>query len=589
MSDPVVNLEAFKSHISHMLEADLIAVDTETTGIDGIVTGVDYLRGISVAYRANGNIIAAYFPFRHEEDNYGTTEKIALVHCLKSRPLIFHNRKFDLHSLHTFGINLDTMENVQYDTTIEFHMWNEELPNKSLDYLGKMFVGEGKNKLGLEAVVSQFGWGNVPAWAMNEYAMQDAIVTLKLHEFVWPKLISEDLDGLWKYEQGLCNILYRMEQDGIRIDPDFIAGKIQEAESRCADIESVLSFNPRSNKQLGEFFIDELHLPVVKYTPGGKPSFDKEAMVEYDELLQDGISDNPLARLVAEYRGWSTFNSLFASPMLSYRDARDFIHTDYRQSGPVTGRLSSSHPNLQQIPRQSEQEWNGNAKSAFLADNDEQELIGYDYSQVEFRLAVSYGGDASLLEIFNDPSRDIFQEIAETTGLHRQTVKHSTYCMLYGGGLEKAAATIAKFEGLSSSDPESAREYYERFKATMPGVMAASRRATNLAESRGFVRLWTGRRRHFKYDYYRAFNSILQGGGAELIKRAQIRLQDIESPDCRMVLQVHDEIVFKITKGMREKYDPLIIEAMTGWPVFDAIPIKFKVEGKVWNGSTDNV
>jgi DNA polymerase-1 len=152
--------------------------------------------------------------------------------------------------------------------------------------------------------------------------------------------------------------------------------------------------------------------------------------------------------------------------------------------------------------------------------------------------------------------------------------------MLYGGGLAKASATIAKFEGLPTSDPETTRPHYENFKGTMPGVIAAGRRATNLAEQRGYVRLWTGRRRHLRSDYYRAFNSVLQGGGAELVKRSQIRLQEIESPDCKMVLQVHDEIVFKITKGYREKVEAQIIKAMTDWSSFD---VKFKVEGKIWN------
>lgn len=501
-----------------------------------------------------------------------------LTHVFNSRPLVFHHRKFDLHSLHTLGVDLDHTKNVQYDTQVEAHMWNEEFFSKSLDSLSKVFLKDEKDKTELEVAVQAWGWANIPSWVMAPYAKKDAELTLRLHEFLWPKLVAEELDGLWPHEQEYTNVLYRMEQLGVRIDHEFIKGKIEKCQDRTGVIESVLSFNPRSNKQLGEFFIDELKLPVLARTPGGKPSFNKETMVEYDELLN--LSNNPIARLVAEYRGWSTAASLFYEPSLKFADSRGFIHTNYKQHGTKTGRLSSSKPNLQQVPRKSKKEWNGDAKLAFLPDNDEQELIGYDFSNLEFRLAVAYGGDPALLEIFADPTRDIFQEIADASGLKRQTVKHSTYCMLYGGGLAKASATIAKFEGLPTSDPETTRPHYENFKGTMPGVIAAGRRATNLAEQRGYVRLWTGRRRHLRSDYYRAFNSVLQGGGAELVKRSQIRLQEIESPDCKMVLQVHDEIVFKITKGYREKVEAQIIKAMTDWSSFD---VKFKVEGKIWN------
>lgn len=562
-----------------MVDAPIISVDTETSGIEGIKSGADYCMGISVTYKLPViGKISGYFPYRHHEGNLDRTRTLpALDHILSSRPLVFHNRKFDLHSLKTLGVELDRTKNIQYDTMVMAHLVDEELFSKELDWLSKRFLNDQKDKSELEKWVRLVGWANVPVEVMTPYACHDTELTYDLFELFYKEMQDQELLDLWPVEQEYTNVLYRMEQEAIKLNVPYIEKKLEIAETTLAELESILSFNPRSSKQLGEFLIDQLGLPVVRRTKTGAASFNKEAMFEYDELLS--LQNSPLAKLILTYRGWATFVSLFCEPMMKYKTPQNYIHTEYRQTGTVTGRLSSEKPNLQQIPRQSENEWNGDAKQAFEAEEGF-ELIGFDYSQLEFRLAIAYGGDQFYLDIFNDPDSDVFQSMAERLVLKRQTCKHSTYCMLFGGGKPKLFATIAKFEGLSHADESMCEAHYNTFKNSMPGVNAAFKRATYLAEQKGYVRLWTGRRRHFKYNHYRAFNSLLQGGAAELVKRSQIRCSKFEDQNCRMVLQVHDEIVFKIRKGMRHIYEPLIIEAMTNWPDFGVL---LKVEGKVWN------
>lgn len=568
----MITLDDLKVHCAQMMDSDLIAIDTETTGLE-VKTRKDYCIGISLAYRLGPlGMFSLYIPLRHEEGNLPLHESLALIRpILNSKPLVFHNRKFDLHSLATLG--LTEFNGPQYDTLIEAQLVDENLWSKELDYLSKRYLKDQKDKDRVKPWAKTFGWGTVPAELMEPYAIKDAELTGQLHTRLWKEVKEQSLDSLWGTEIEFQNLLYSMESEGVGVNRDFCQEYAERGRRNLESLESVIGFAPSSTKELGRFFFEELKMPVLELTPAGKPSLNKHVMEEYDELLD--ASNNPIAKLVLEYRGWQKAVTSLYEPMLRL-EVNGKIHANVKQHGTITGRLSYSDPNLQQIPRKSEKVWNGKARQAFNAGDPEFDLIGYDYSQLELRLAAAYGNEGRLLEEFLKDDADPFTAYSPILGVPRQETKTFFYSNIYGAGVGKIAYTLGR-------DVEEVREIHKRFIESIPGIRRASQRANELAASRGYVRYWTGRRRHFPYgeDAHKAFNSILQGGAAELVKYAMLRMRDLEGPDLKMLLQVHDEIVFKVRKGTLDKYDAQIRERMTNFPQFG---VRFTVEPKVWNG-----
>ena len=576
-------VESAEVFITHALSADMIAIDTETTGITGIKDGRDYAIGVSLAFRIEPlGILTCYFPLRHIQDNLplrAMLPRLQLV--LRSVPLVFHNRKFDLHSLASLGLDVNDFHSQQYDTMMETQLVNEEWYSKSLDSLSKMLFNEAKAPH-LALFANTFGWAETPPNLMGPYAQRDAELTLKLHELLWPKLEEQELTHLWPVESSFIKALFDMERIGLGINADFCNQKVKQGTQRMAAIKDELGFNPSSHLDLRKFFFEDLELPVLQRSEKGdnKPSLNKKVLEEYDILLQ--ATNTTSARLVLEFRGWQKAVSSLYDPILRLVSPDGRIRTNFNQHGTVTGRLSSNGPNLQQIPRTSGHVWNGDAKRAFCPGSgyEDYELIGYDYSQLELRLATAYGGDKWLRDIFNADERDVFTEMSERLNVDRYVAKTQTYGTLYGAGLEKIAATLGKSVG----DTEGP---YREFIESISGIKSAATRATRLAKQRGYVRYWTGRRRHFRDrdgDSFKAFNSILQGGAAELVKRAQLRCRDLESDDAKIVLQVHDELVWLIRKGTRHIIEPEIIKQMTSWTEF-GVKLTVSQPTKTWNGN----
>lgn len=569
---------SFRRHLEAMDDADIIAVDTETTGLN-VKDNSDYCMGISVSYRLGSlGIMSAYFPFRHESDNLPKEWLADLWKVLENKPLVFHNLKFDLHSLATMG--LVPLGKV-YDTVLLAHLVDENLPSLKLDYLSRKFLGESKYRDKVGVWTDTFGWASVPASIMADYAQQDAELTLRLFECFWPKMREQELHLLWPVERRFARLLTKIEAVGVGVDSEFCAYMQRKGDERMQDIVDELGFDPAKVIELEGFFFDHLKLPVLKVGkptkrwPNGRPSMDKHVMAEYEEMLE--WRSDKSAQLVLEFRGWQKAVTSLYKP-LQERVSRDGrIRCNFKQHGTVTGRLSCSEPNLQQIPRRTDRPWNGQAKRSFVA-SEGWELIGYDYAQLEFRLAAAYGRERWLLEEFSKEDGDVFTALANQIGAERQVAKTYTYATIYGAGKGKIAATLGRTE----SEIE---ETYDRFTESISGIKHVAHRATQRATARGFVKLWSGRRRHFPYseDCHKAFNSLLQGGGAELVKRAMIAIDDdprIDQNECRIVLQVHDEILFEIKEGCREKYEPFIVEHMLNFPEFG---VRFAVEGKVWN------
>lgn len=571
-------------HISHMMEAEIIGVDTETTGLQ-VKDGRDYCMGISVAYRLGGlGIVTAYFPFRHPDDNLDRLTLAKLRTVLETRPVVFHNAKFDLHSLATLDISVSEY----WCSMVMAHMVNEEWPSKGLDYLSKMLLKDQKqDKDEVRAWADAFGWHTVPVKVMEPYARHDAALALRLFEALWPMMKEQELNALWPTEQAYASLLYAMERRGVRIDRDFCRVQAERGYGYMDAIADELGWNPASTNSLSAFLLDELGLPVLAWTQTdqdgnptdkSKPSFTKKEMEQYDEML--ALMERREARLVLAYRGWSKASSFLDSiQKLTSPDER--VRPDFKQHGTVTGRLACVEPNLQQIPRNGDKPWNRATKSAFVAEPGFQ-LWEFDYSQLEFRLAASYGGEDDLIRRFGMGEDPFLPTALEVFGgvEHRQSAKTLTYSSLYGAGVRRIKNALALTE-------QEATDVRERYRQLYPGIYRASATATTLAKKRGYVRYWTGRRRHFgirdgqRLGTHKAFNAVIQGGAAELVKRAGLRLaQEVDNDEtCRMVLTVHDSWVFEIREDLVEHYKPQIIKIMTDFP---DIGVKLDVDAKLW-------
>lgn len=384
---------------------------------------------------------------------------------------------------------------------------------------------------------------------------------------------------LWETEQDFIRLIARIKERGIKIDTEFSRKKAIEGTGILHRISSELGWNPGSPQQIGKYLIDDLGLPILKRTPAGKPSFDKEALEEY-ELYLDATGDET-AQKVLTYRGWQkTVSSNFQS-YLDLMDENEILHPNYKVHGARTGRLSCEKPNLQQIPRESVKPWNGDVKKAFITREDhlfidlwraEQrkksisgrtKLRTFDFKQVEFRLAAAYAREKELLDLFNSGA-DIFTEMSLRLGRPRHQIKTFVYSTLYGAGKAKVALVLKMPR--SESD-----ELYDEYHGTWPGFKKMAEKATNLASRDGYIEYWTLRRRHLsKGEAHKAWNSLLQGGAFEIVKRRMLALAN--EP---IVLQVHDSITIEDDDNCEIDRIKRTLEAV---PEANQLGVKFEID-----------
>lgn len=539
----------------------VLAIDTETTGYE-IRDGRGHAMGLSIAYKLAPTVVrSAYFPFRHKNgSNYDLVLLDRVKTLIERHPaLVFHNAKFDLVSLATLGIRPTGRF---YDTMLMAHMIDENIMSKALDYLARYYLKDsGKEKIeALELFIKTQGWENVPILLMYAYACKDAELTLLLYDMFDAGFRDQGYyeNDLWDVEQEFVRLLIRMEGRGVEIDTALSEQQYDIGIARMAELAKSLGANPSSPKDLAKLLIDDLGLPVFKHTPGGKPSFDKTAMAKYEEALKNILGGKSvIAESILEYRGWQKTTSSNYKAYLDLLSPDGRLRPNYKIHGTVTGRLSCEKPNLQQIPRSSDNPWNGHLKSAFVAQPG-YTLYEADYSQLELRLASAYANEKSLIDAFAT-GRDVFSEMAEELGMPRHDVKTLTYTIQYGGGINRLTEVFRMSE-------EEAREVRENFYAKYPGFRKMSNIASVKARKNGYLKLWTGRRRHFANpaeESHKAFNSVIQGGAAEIMKRTMIRMgKEVDSENCRMLLQVHDSIVFEVKDTERDKILPEIKRVM---------------------------
>lgn len=394
------------------------------------------------------------------------------------------------------------------------------------------------------------------------------------------------IDNLWTREQEFINTINLMECRGVRIDTQMSRRKIAIGESTMHTIKRDIGANPGSPKDLKRLLLDELKLPVVKRSANtGAPSFDKEAMKEYDLILEHRGSD--LAQKIVAYRGWQNATAFYKG-FLEHLSPDGRLRTNYWIHGTLTSRLSSRGPNLQNIPKSQEdaakKPWSGDMKEAFLPlDYPEPTwgLLNVDMSQLELRLAVAYSREPKLLEILNDPNpkRKIFAEMAAEMGYDYNTIKTWMYASLYGAQYKK----IGQILGLG---PDESMAMHEKFMNTYPLLMEFPSVVRSKALSRGYIKYWSGRRRHLAHpnDANKMFNSLLQGGGAEIVKSAMIRVKNRVDRDgyYRMLLQVHDSIVGEARMSEIEEIKAAVIREMSNVSEEYDFGLRFSAEADFW-------
>ena len=556
----------------------IVAIDTEGTNVElDYRDGRGYGTGISVAVRFGG-VFEGYYPYRHPSDNIGEDERHLLNSAIQNFKgwLTFHNSKHDIVALKTLGIDY---KGKFYDTMLLCHLLNETYPYvKSLNGCVKHYVGEGLQKD--DAVVKtmvaalQGQWHLVPASVMAPYAEYDAVLTLKLIEAIEPLVFKELPREYWDHKQKFIRTVIAMEGRGVRVDTDLCNRMAAIGEIQMAETIELLGYNLGSSKDQYQLFIEDLKLPIIRVGKSGRPSFDKAVMGEYEEILEQRDNDKTAAALLT-YRGWQKAVSSNYKPYVVLLSPDGRLRCNYKLHGTKTGRMSCEKPNLQQIPRVGEKEWNGKMKSAFIP-MEGYTLVESDYSQLEFRLAAAYGKERGLINIFNDPTRDIFTEMSKQLGETRFDTKTLTYAIQFGAG----GAKIGRMLGVSEDKGKATRQNWYN---TYSGIKRVSDRANSVCRTKGKVQLWSGRYRHFMFpndEGHKAFNSVIQGGAADIMNNVMVRLfEEVDDEQkCRMLLQVHDSVVFEVRNDVLEEYKAKIKRVMEDIVHFANFGVTFKVD-----------
>ena len=566
----------FDIWIDKIKAAELVAVDTETTSLD-------YMRaqlvGISLAV-APGE--AAYIPFGH--DYLGAPEQLSQEFVLeKIKPLledasiakVGQNLKYDMSVLAQHGIDL---RGVAFDTMLESYVLDSVATRHDMDSLALKYLDEETIKFSDVAGkgAAQITFNQVSLEEAGPYASEDADITLRLHNQLWPQVSAEaTLTKVFdEIELPLIPVLSRIERTGALVDDTLLFQQSQELSERLAELETQAwalagqQFNLASPKQLGEILFEKLEIPILKKTAKGAPS-------TKEEVLQELALDYPLPKVLLEHRGLAKLKSTYTDKlpvMINPETGR--IHTSYHQAGTATGRLSSSDPNLQNIPIRTAE--GRRVRQAFIA-KPGCVLVAADYSQVELRIMAHLSEDPSLLAAFN-AGQDIHRATAAevfavepeaVTTDQRRSAKAINFGLIYG----MSAFGLARQLGINRKQ---AAEYIELYFARYPGVQNYMNNIRYTAAENGFVETFFGRRLYLPEINSRngmrrqaaertAINAPMQGTAADIIKRAMISVDDwLQSSELqsRMIMQVHDELVLEVPESELEVVKQGLIERM---------------------------
>ena len=556
----IVSREAFDSWLAKLAAAPLMSFDTETDSLD-------YMRaqivGLSFAV-APGE--AAYVPLGH--DYAGAPEQLdrgmvlaALKPLLEDAafPKLGHHLKFDTHILANYGI---TLRGQRYDSMLESYVLNSVATRHDMDSTAEKYLRI--KTIHYEDVAGkgakQITFNQVDVDRAAEYAAEDADVTLRLHGAIWPQLEAlPRLKNLYEtIEQPLVSVLYRMERAGVLVDRALLKAQSSELAARMLELQALAhaeaggAFNVDSPRQLQEILFGKLGLPVIRKTPTGQPS-------TAEDVLEELAAEYPLPKLILEYRGVAKLKSTYTDKLPEQIDEETGrIHTSYQQWIAATGRLSSSDPNLQNIPIRTPE--GRRIRQAFIAPPGHS-LVAADYSQIELRIMAHLSKDASLLKAFAE-DRDVHQATAaEVFGLplaavsadQRRSAKAINFGLIYG----MSAFGLARQLSIGRGD---AQRYVDLYFERYPGVKRYMDETRRQAREAGYVETVFGRRLYLpdiqsrnqalrQYAERSAINAPMQGTAADIIKRAMIEVDgwlQNSGVRARLIMQVHDELVLEV-------------------------------------------
>ena len=556
--------------VEKLKQAKLFALDTETDNLDYMAAN---LVGISFALE-NGE--AAYLPLQLDylsaPKTLEKTTALTLLKPILENPAIQkvgQNFKYDLTIFARNGIDV---QGVAFDTMLESYVLNST-GRHNMDDLAKRYLGH--QTISFEEIAgkgkNQLTFNQIPLEQAAEYAAEDADVTMKLQQVLWEKLSKEPtLEKLFKeMELPLLGVLSRMERRGVLIDSDALFLQSNEIANRLSELEEqayVLAgqpFNLASTKQLQEILFDKLGLPVIQKTPKGAPSTN-------EEVLEELAFSHELPKVLVEHRGLSKLKSTYTDKlpqMVNPQTGR--VHTSYHQAVTATGRLSSSDPNLQNIPIRNEE--GRRIRQAFIA-REGFTIVAADYSQIELRIMAHLSQDQGLINAFTQ-GKDIHRSTAaeifgvaldEVTSEQRRNAKAINFGLIYG----MSAFGLSRQLGIGRADAQSYMDlYFKRY----PGVQTFMHDIREKAKAQGYVETLFGRRLYLpdinssngmrrKAAERVAINAPMQGTAADIIKRAMIQLdQKLQNdPDIAMIMQVHDELVFEVRSEKVAFYSELI-------------------------------
>jgi DNA polymerase-1 len=593
----VLDEKRLDAWLKRLGRAELFAFDTETTSVDAQQAE---LVGLSFTDSTGSG---AYVPVAHDYPGApAQLDRDAVLARFKplledaGRAKVGQNVKYDMSVLAHYGIEV---QGFIYDTMLESYVLDSTASRHDMDSLALKYLGHKTIKY--EEVAGkgkgQLLFSEVPLEQAGPYAAEDADVTLRLHEELWPRL--QEVPSLEKVfreiEMPLVPVLSRIERNGVRIDAAMLKKQSHELAQRILQVEQEAQdlagqpFNLGSPKQIQEILYDKLGLPVLRKTPKGAPS-------TAEEVLQELALDYPLPQHILEWRGLSKLKSTYTDKlgeMINPRTGR--LHTSYHQAVAATGRLSSSDPNLQNIPVRTAE--GRRIRQAFVPEKGNV-MMSADYSQIELRIMAHLSGDAGLCKAFSEGADIHRATSAEEFGIapedvtdeQRRAAKAINFGLIYGMSAFGLARQLKIERG-------AAQEYIDLYFSRYPGVREYMERTRESARERGYVETLFGRRLHVpdigasnmarrQYAERTAINAPMQGTAADLIKLAMIAVDgwiQSEAVDVRMIMQVHDELVFEVPRAQLDEAESRVRKLMTGVASL-AVPLEVDIgHGANWD------